>query len=299
MTSSTTAPRLPFWLFPFERIGRTVFATLAYFGGVASLLVSAGLSLFGLARDEDQPGFWFTFRRELSWLLMMGLPLVGLVHIGMGSFLSLQAYFGSTFVDGTGAVVGVGLLRNLATLMTGLTVSAMLAGRSLARPVPRSESGTEAAAPTGQLAAPRLAAAALGTMLLSLWGFLVGTLVGWQCADTMMGLSSETFFLMFYRMIWFRDVIGVIVKGVLFGLLPAAICCYEGMRGEDQDHAHPTVGEPTGSGAQTWPADMSTRLLRATCLSMVSILVMNMTWFLLVYHAVPVYGPSLLNPPTP
>ena len=61
----------------------------------------------------------------------MGCPLVGLVHVAMGSFLSLQAYFGSTFVDGTGAVVGVGLLRNLATLMTGMTLSGLLAGRMI------------------------------------------------------------------------------------------------------------------------------------------------------------------------
>ena len=30
-------------------------------------------------------------------------------------------------------------------------------------------------------------------------------------------------------MIWFRDVVGLIVKGLLFGALPAAICCYEGL----------------------------------------------------------------------
>ena len=51
------------------------------------------------------------------------------MHIAIGSFLSLQAYYGSTFVDGTGAVVGVGLLRNLGGLMTGLTFSGILAAR--------------------------------------------------------------------------------------------------------------------------------------------------------------------------
>ena len=50
----------------------------------------------------------------------MGLPLVGLVHVGMGSFLSMQAYFGATFMDGIGPVTGVGLIRNLAPLLTGL-----------------------------------------------------------------------------------------------------------------------------------------------------------------------------------
>ena len=32
---------------------------------------------------------------------------------------------------------------------------------------------------------------------------------------------------------------------------------------------------------------------------MAAILLANMTWFMLVYHAVPVYGPSLLAPPGP
>ena len=61
----------------------------------------------------------------------MGLPLVGMVHIAIGSFLSLQAYYGSTFVDGTGAVVGVGLLRNMGGLMTGLTFAGILAARMI------------------------------------------------------------------------------------------------------------------------------------------------------------------------
>ena len=64
-------------------------------------------------------------------MLAFGIPLVGLVHIAMGSFLSLQAYYGSTFVDGTGAVVGVGLLRNLGGLMTGMILSGILAARMI------------------------------------------------------------------------------------------------------------------------------------------------------------------------
>ena len=54
-------------------------------------------------------------------------------------------------------------------------------------------------------------------MLLSLWGFLVGTVIGWQASGTLMGLSTNMYFLMFYRMIWFRDVVGLIVKGLVFG----------------------------------------------------------------------------------
>ena len=44
-----------------------------------------------------------------------------------------------------------------------------------------------------------------------------------------MGLPSETFFMMMMKMMWVRDVVGLVVKGVMFGAVPAAICCYEGL----------------------------------------------------------------------
>ena len=56
---------------------------------------------------------------------------MALVHVAIGSFLALQAYYGSTFVDGTGAVVGVGLLRNLGGIMSGMTFAGILAARMI------------------------------------------------------------------------------------------------------------------------------------------------------------------------
>ena len=103
----------------------------------------------------------------------------------------------------------------------------------------------------------------------------------------MMGLSSEMFFMMLYRMIWFRDVLGMLVKGSLFGVFIAAICCFEGTRARLRAGRPPAAPSCSGS------------IVRAACLSMVAILLGNMAWFLLVYHAVPVFGPSLLAPPAP
>ena len=106
--------------------GRTLDA-LAYLGGL------------GLPRRRRPPGArppaatttaaGSVGRGELSWMLRLGLPLVALVHVGIGSFLSMQSYFGGTFVEGTGAVVGVGLIRNVAPLMAGLTLAGLLAAR--------------------------------------------------------------------------------------------------------------------------------------------------------------------------
>ena len=255
MSTSVTAPSLPFWLRPIGWVGKSVIGVLSYLGGVAALMISAAVSLITFPRDDDLPGFWTVLKEELWWLLLMGAPLVGLVHVAMGSFLSMQAYFGSTFLDGTGAVVGVGLLRNLATLMTGLTLSGLMACRLIPgrlglgqgqaastgpatdtrfpavsnHPGATSDEPQQLPAP-GRLAAPRMIATALASMLLALWGFAVGTVVGWQAASSLLGLPSDMYFLMFYRMIWFRDVVGMIVKGLLFGLVPATICCFEALR---------------------------------------------------------------------
>jgi phospholipid/cholesterol/gamma-HCH transport system permease protein len=322
MSTSVTAPSLPFWLGPIGWVGKSVIGVLSYLGGVAALMISAAVSLITFPRDDDLPGFWTVLKEELWWLLLMGAPLVGLVHVAMGSFLSMQAYFGSTFLDGTGAVVGVGLLRNLATLMTGLTLSGLMACRLIPGRLGLGQGPAASAGPAtdtrfpavsnhpgatsdepqqlpapGRLAAPRMIATALASMLLALWGFAVGTVVGWQAAGSLLGLPSDMYFLMFYRMIWFRDVVGMIVKGLLFGLVPATICCFESLRA-----VRLSAGETsrrTASGDCSAPLDLAAPIVRAACLSMMSILLLNMTWFMLVYHAVPVYGPSLLQPPTP
>jgi phospholipid/cholesterol/gamma-HCH transport system permease protein len=133
MSTTSDALPTPRLLSPLAWVGRFVIACMSYVGGVVLLACSAAGAVWQPARGgaEIATGFGRTMVRQLSWMLAFGIPLVGLVHIAMGSFLSLQAYYGSTFVDGTGAVVGVGLLRNLGGLMTGLTLSGILAARMI------------------------------------------------------------------------------------------------------------------------------------------------------------------------
>ena len=311
---------------PVAWLGRSVAESLGYAGGVTLLLVRAAgwiLWPWQSRREEAAPSFMKTLMHQLFWMFLMGIPLVGIVHIAVGSFLSLQAYYGSTFVDGTGAVVGVGLLRNLGGVMSGMTFAGILAARMIPellitrrrlsrtaaepaevtsgsrRRLPESsdaDSGGMIRVNLGRLVAPRVAAAAVACVLLSLWGITVGTLVGWQASQSMMGLSTEMFFMMMLKMMWFRDVMGLVAKGVLFGALSAAICCFEGLchhaiekDGDDAEHGP----YPTHGLAPPW----SVPIFRAACLSMVAILIMNSSWFMLVYHAVPFYGPTLLPQP--
>jgi phospholipid/cholesterol/gamma-HCH transport system permease protein len=133
-TSTSTAPPLPPMLGPVGWVGRTMLRSTGYVGGVTLLAMAALSSVFWRRSNRDHattPGFMKTLMHQLFWMLVTGLPLVGLVHIAIGSFLSLQAYYGSTFVDGTGAVVGVGLLRNMGGMMTGLIFAGILAARMI------------------------------------------------------------------------------------------------------------------------------------------------------------------------
>jgi len=294
-----TARLQPAWpLRPVAAVGQTVMAMLAYLGSTALLALEALAYLaWPFGRSHALEGsLGRVLVHSLAWMMALGIPIVGLVHVALGSFLSLQAYYGSTFVDGAGAVVGVGLLRNLGGIMTGFWFAVVLAVRLIpeVRLLAQENRASHAPLGAGALVAPRLAAAAAACVLLSLWGVAVGTTVGWRSSDRMMGISTESFFLMMSRMLWFRDIVGLVIKGVCFGAVAALICCHEGLA--DQTASESGASHAPG-GFVVVPAAAAS--LRALCLAVAAVLVISSSWFILVYHAVPFYGPTLLPAPGP
>jgi phospholipid/cholesterol/gamma-HCH transport system permease protein len=297
---------------PLAWVGRQALAGVSYLGGLAVLLGRSGQVLLrdGLASRPVLSAV----AGELAWVLGMGLPLVALVHVGMGSFLSMQSYFGGTFVEGAGAVVGVGLIRNVAPMMASMTLAGLVAarvvpdlrarlgfepgrsdvatgvGRDEARPgfLERSSEGrrpapAEGEVPLDRLAAARIVAAGIAGPVLAAWGSAVGTAVGWQIGRAILGVSTHSFFVMFWDMLWFLDVLGLLLKGAVFGIVAGLFACHEGLR-------VPSDGEA--------PGPVPTAACRAACLAVLTILVINSGWFLLLYHAGTAFGPTLLPPPS-
>lgn len=283
---------------PLAMLGRGALGCAGYLGGVGTLVLSALRSVVS-PRGEAPPLLPAVGRHTMS-ILAMGIPLVGLVHIGIGSFLSMQAYFGGTFVDGTGAVVGVGLVRNVAPMFTGLILAGLLAGLYTPELQRRSttqlgsdhaalESADPEASPSidpARLAAVRMGAGMIAGLILSVWGVIVGTVVGWQVAKKLLGVSTDSYFSMYIEMLWIRDVVGLVIKGGAFALFGALFSCYEGLRGTPHERLVPTSANA-----------IPTATFRATCLAIVAIMFLNSIWFLLVYHAGPAFGPTLLAPP--
>ena len=261
-------------LSPVAWLGRQVLAVVGYAGGLTVLVAGAGAGV--VRRGSDPVSLTRRVAGELDATFRLGLPVVALVFAGLGMFLAMQGYYGGTFVEGTGAVVGVGLFRNVAPLLSGQILACLLA----ARLVPELRNRAEPETPRGLAA--RLVAATVAGPVFGAFGTLAGTVVGWEVAQTMMGVSTHDFFSMFWDMLWARDVLGVLVKGLAFGLASGALACHEGTR-----------RAPDGG-----PGDVPAAAGRAAALALLATLVVNSAWFLLVYHAGPAGGPTLIPPPS-
>ena len=269
----------PFGLNPF----RLTIGLIGYLGRLALLVISALRATFRPV--EPTSSLYRETSKQLDRLLAMGLPLVGLVHVGMGSFLSMQAYFGATFMDGIGPVTGVGLIRNLAPLLTGFIMAGVVSACYVSE---LSACGSDADGPAiepARLVAARLIASAVAGPALAVWGSLVGIAIGWAVANSMMGLTLPAFFDMFLEMLWARDIVGLVVKGSAFGFMAALLACHEGL----------SRAEHRGGSTGLEPACSAT--CRVACLACLAILFFNGGWFLLVYHAGPAFGPTVLTPP--
>lgn len=283
MSHIAAPPRAPGG--PIALVGRATLNSLAYLSGLASIPASAAGSVF--SRDIEGRLAEDNVATQLGWMFSLAIPLVALVHVGIGSFLAMQSYFGGTFADGTGAVVGVGLLRNLAPLLSGIILAFVLAARMTPELRLRAGRAEGRVLDAGKLRLPapalgcRLIAATIAGPVLGLWAAGIGTLVGWQVAQTMMGVSTHSFFHMFWEMLWIRDLMGVLFKGLANGLLAAIFVCQEGLSGRADDDI----------------ASLSWAACRAACFGSIAILIVNSGWFILFYHAGPAFGPTLLEPP--
>ena len=291
MTQHLAVPRRPNRIV-LATIAGPINAVLAYIGGVAANVLGA----FGSIRSR--PAGALSVReatlRQLDWLIGAGMPIVGLLHVGMGSFLAMQAYFGATFDVGVGPVVGVGLVRNGSPLLAGFVLAGLMAARATVelRSGPRAELDSDPSwipdraialgdAPDdregpsdGRLLLPRLIAALLAGPVLGAWGAAIGTLIGYRVANAVLGIPFDMLLHSFAEMLWLRDVAGLVVKGFAFGGVAAAVACYEGTRRDST---------PTPTAA-----------VRACCLAMAAILGLNLSWFFFVYLAGPPFGPTVL-----
>jgi len=179
------------------------------------------------------------------------LPIVGLSCALIGLML---AYMGGAQLARIGAqnfladVVAVGMVRELAGMMTGIILAGRI-GSAFAAQLATMQAGEEIDAlrvlgvdPVSHLVLPRLLALLLVAPVLYAFGALAGVLAGWPAATLVYGVSSGEYLHQCLRALSFTHLWIGLFKCMLYVALVALAGCREGLRAGRSAQA---VGEAT------------------------------------------------------
>lgn len=179
------------------------------------------------------------------------LPIVGLICALIGLML---AYMGGAQLARIGAqnfladVVAVGMVRELAGMMTGIILAGRI-GSAFAAQLATMQAGEEIDAlrvlgvdPVSHLVLPRLLALLLVAPVLYAFGALAGVLAGWPAATLVYGVSSGEYLHQCLRALSFTHLWIGLFKCMLYVALVALAGCREGLHAGRSAQA---VGEAT------------------------------------------------------
>ena len=182
------------------------------------------------------------------------LMIISLTGAFTGAILALQTSntlktFGATAV--TGSLVMTSLVREmgpvLASLMlagrVGSSIAAELGSMVVSEQVDAMRAlGTD---PFKKLVWPRLLALLVTTPALTLVADIVGAIGGWIVATSLMNVASSVYINAAKNALTYNDIVGGILKPLVFGFIIAVVSCRAGLR---------TRGGTVGVGRSTTQA---------------------------------------------
>jgi phospholipid/cholesterol/gamma-HCH transport system permease protein len=187
--------------------------------------------------------------RSLGIVALINL-LVGIILAFVGA-IQLRSFGAQIYVS---HLVGIGMLRDIAPIMTGIIVSGRT-GASFAAELATMEANQEIDAlrtlgipPMDFLVLPRLLALSLMMPLLCLYGDLMGIFGGLVVSDSMLGISPVQYLVETKRAVSLNDLFLGLFMSFVFGVLVALTGCMRGIRSGRSASA---VGEATTSAVVT------------------------------------------------
>jgi phospholipid/cholesterol/gamma-HCH transport system permease protein len=238
------------------RVGGAAIAWSAGLGETLGFIGEAFLSLLRLFAGKAR------FRRSDFLLAVQdcgarSLPIVALINLLVGLIL---AFVGAIQLSRFGAqiyvadLVGIGMLREIAPIMTGIIVAGRT-GASFAAELGTMEANQEIDAlrtlgipPMEFLVLPRLLALSLMMPLLCLYAGLLGIAGGLLVAGTMLDISPAQYLLETRNAVHLNDLFLGLFMSAVFGVLVALTGCMRGIR---SGHSASAVGEATTSAVVT------------------------------------------------
>jgi phospholipid/cholesterol/gamma-HCH transport system permease protein len=178
---------------------------------------------------------------QMDYVGVGSLTIIILTGFFTGGVLTLQTYqtlesYGA--VDQLGYLVSISLVRELGPVLTALMVtgrvvsaiSAELGSMVVSEQIAAMRSlGTD---PIRKLVAPRILALVVTLPLLTLIADVMGMAGGWAVSTWLYGLPSSMFLNSVRDGITTDDIIGGIVKPLVFAFLMGTIACYKGLKTE-------------------------------------------------------------------
>lgn len=180
---------------------------------------------------------------SLNIVILTGL-FTGMV-LALQTALSLETFGAKNYV---GRVVALSMIRELGPVLTAL----MVAGRvgsgiaaELGSMIVTDQINAMRAMgsdPLRKLVVPRLLAAVITVPLLTILSDTVGLIGGWLISTLVLKISGGLYFQSSIDALTFEDILGGLIKPVVFGYIIAMVGCYMGLQ---------TTGGTQGVGRST------------------------------------------------
>ncbi|MBP7763589.1 MAG: ABC transporter permease [Syntrophaceae bacterium] len=218
------------WLDPFAAIGRMVIGWVNNLGAAAIFLALA---------------LWQAFRRkqfskiiqQIYFIGARSLTIIMLVSLFTGMVLGLQAHHALRQFGAEGAVgslVALSLIMELGPVLTAIMITAR-AGSAIAAEIGIQRISEQIDAlqtmhinPLRYIVSPKIIAAIISFPLLTAVADLVGIFGGYLSAVMLLGLNAGVYWHSTQVYVVLADVTNGFVKSIVFAVLVATVCCYQG-----------------------------------------------------------------------
>jgi len=214
-------------------LGRYLLTTCDVLGAFVLFFVRAVKTLF---TTKLKVAKFFT---QMERIGVSSLSVVVLTGVSTGMALALQTYFGFKRVGGEqfiGAIVALGMIRELGPVLTGLMVtgragSAITAEIGTMRITEQIDALKTLRINTFQyLVVPRILASTIILPFLVLFAMICGIIGGYIVAVHVLELSPEDYIYNIRTYVEMADIRGGLIKSCVFGLILSWVGTYKGYR---------------------------------------------------------------------
>ncbi|MBN1905613.1 MAG: ABC transporter permease [Deltaproteobacteria bacterium] len=232
-------------ILPFNNLGKYTIFIIQEMGRSGSFFFRGFYSIFTIP---------FQFSKIMQQIYFIGLKSVFVICLTgafTGMVLGLQGYytlskFGSEGL--LGAAVALSLIRELGPVLTAIMIIGR-AGSAIAAEIGIMRISEQIDAldtmdidPIRFLVSPRIAASLISFPLLTAMFNVIGIWGGYLTGSILLGLNKGVYFSRVESGISMDDLIGCGIKSIVFSLIVATICCYQGYYTHTRKEGHGAKG---------------------------------------------------------